>query len=503
MGMGAQTVRTVADLLSRAAVESPDDVGLVDDSGRWSWRALDERASALAAGLRGAGLAPGDRLAVQLPSGVDFVSCYLGGLRAGLIVVPVNPAYTVTELGHVLRDSGAAMVITASSAAIDQAPELGDSVGVVAAAELGDLVGATEDLPKQNVDPEATAVLLYTSGTSGLPKGAMLSHRALLANLEQIGRIDPPLITADDVALTPLPLFHVFGLNVALGLALANRCRMVTMDRFDVDRAVRIAAAEQITVLLGAPAMFAALIAHPDVASALANVRLALSGSAPLPVDLVGRYKLAGVALHEGYGLSETAPVVTTNAVDAAGHSRVGRPTAGSIGLPIPGVSVELRDVDGTLVEEDDPGLLAVRGDNLFSGYWPDGHGGPDADGWFVTGDLAYADGGGQLFLVGRETDMVLVNGFNVYPAEVESVLRRADGVGAVAVVGVPDEVTGEAVHAYVVPAGGHEVDAAAVLAEAARSLARFKLPREIEVVESLPLTVTGKVKKWQLKTTV
>ena len=169
----------------------------------------------------------------------------------------------------------------------------------------------------------------------------------------------------------------------------------------------------------------------------------------------MGRYKRAGVALHEGYGLSETAPVVTTNAVDATGHSRVGRPTAGSIGLPIPGISVELRDTDGTLVEEDDPGLLAVRGDNLFSGYWPDGHGGPDADGWFVTGDLAYADGTGQLFLVGRETDMVLVNGFNVYPAEVESVLRRADGVGAVAVVGVPDEVTGEAVHAYVVPAGG------------------------------------------------
>jgi long-chain acyl-CoA synthetase len=502
MGMGAQTVRTVADLLSWAAVESPDDVGLVDDSGRWTWRGMDERASEVAAGLRQAGLAPGDRLAVQLPSGVDFVSCYLGGLRAGLIVVPVNPAYTVAELGHVLRDSGAAMVITASSAAIEQAAELGDSIRVVAATELSNLMSAAADLPEHDVDPEATAALLYTSGTSGLPKGAMLSHRALLANLDQIGRIDPPLITSDDVAFTPLPLFHVFGLNAALGLALANRCRLVTTDRFDVERAVQIAAAEQITVVLGAPAMFAALIGHPDVASALAHVRLALSGSAPLPVDLVGRYRQAGVALHEGYGLSETAPVVTTNAVDATGHSRVGRPTAGSIGVPIPGVSVELRDVDGTLVEEDDPGLLAVRGDNLFSGYWPDGHGGPDADGWFVTGDLAYAVSGGELFLVGRETDMVLVNGFNVYPAEVESVLRRADGVGAVAVVGVPDEVTGEAVHAYVVPARGREVDAAAVLADAARSLARFKLPREIEVVDSLPLTVTGKVKKWQLKPT-
>jgi long-chain acyl-CoA synthetase len=500
--MGAQTVRTVADLLRRAAVEAPDDIGLVDDSGRWTWRALDERASALAAGFHRAGLAPGDRLAVQLPSGLDFVTCYLGGLRAGLVVVPVNPAYTVAELTHVLRDSAAAMVITASAVAVEQAAELGGSVRVVAAVAIDELAGAAEDLSELEVDPEAIAVLLYTSGTSGVPKGAMLSHRALLANLDQVGRIDPPLITSADVAFTPLPLFHVFGLNTALGLALANRCRLITMDRFDPDRAIRIAAAEQVTVLLGAPAMFAALIGRPDVASALAHVRLALSGSAPLPAELVSRYRLAGVALHEGYGLSETAPVVTTNAVDADGRSRVGLPVPGSIGLPIPGVSVELRDVDGTLVEEDDPGLLAVRGDNLFSGYWPDGHGGPDADGWFVTGDLAYADATGQLFLVGRDTDMVLVNGFNVYPAEVESVLRKADGVGAVAVVGVPDEVTGEAVHAYVVPAAGREVDAAAVLAAAARSLARFKLPREIEVVESLPLTVTGKVKKWQLKTT-
>lgn len=509
--MPAAPARTVADLLRAAAAADPSAIGLIDSARGWSWAELDERATALAGGLRAAGLQRGDRLAVQLPSGSDFVVSYLGGLRAGLVVVPVNPAYTVTELRHVLTDSGARMLITASVAALGALAELADAVPKVVVAgtapegatALSALIGSdTGDQDADEIiDAESTAVLLYTSGTSGLPKGAMLSHRALLANLEQIGRIDPQLVTSSDVALVPLPLFHVFGLNAGLGLALANRARLVTMERFDVERAVELAAREKVTLVLGAPAMFAALARHPQLSAALGDVRLALSGSAPLPPELVARYAELGVALHEGYGLSETAPVVTLNALDAAGHAHIGDPTPGSIGRPVPGVEVQIRDADGSEVEESDPGVLVVRGANLFSGYWPDGHGGPDADGWFETGDLTFADSDGQLFLVGRDTDMVLVNGFNVYPAEVESVLRQADGVAAVAVVGVPDENTGEAVHAYVVPDAGTRVDTDAVLADAARSLARFKLPREIEVVDSLPLTVTGKVKKWQLRT--
>jgi long-chain acyl-CoA synthetase len=353
-------------------------------------------------------------------------------------------------------------------------------------------------------DPEAVAVLLYTSGTSGRPKGAMLSHRALLANLDQIGRIEPPLLGASDVVLAPLPMFHVFGLNAALGLAIANRATLVTMDRFDAASALVLAGAHAVTIVVGAPAMFAALavrLAGLDRAETnpLATVRFALSGSAPLPEELVARFADIGIPLHEGYGLSETAPVLTLNAVDASGRARIGRPSPGSIGVAIPGVALELRDTDGEPAEIDDPGHITVRGANLFSGYWPDGADGPSADGWFDTGDVAYAGADGQLVLVGRDTELILVNGFNVYPAEVEEVLRGATGLADVAVVGRPDARTGEAVVAYVVPEHGSHLDVAALLAEAARSLARFKLPTQIEVVAELPLTITGKVKKWQL----
>jgi long-chain acyl-CoA synthetase len=216
-----------------------------------------------------------------------------------------------------------------------------------------------------------------------------------------------------------------------------------------------------------------------------------LSGSAPLAPALVERYGQEGIVLSEGYGLTECAPAVTLNA---------GNAKPGSIGRPLPGVEVELRDPDGEPVTDDDPGQLIVRGPNLFSGYWPDGADGPDEDGWFGTGDIGLWDEDGDLLLVGRTTELVVVNGFNVYPAEVEGVLGAQPGVAEAAVVGVDDDESGEAVQAYVVPAPGVTLDSEALLAAAATSLARFKLPRRIEIVDALPHTVTGKVMKWRLR---
>jgi long-chain acyl-CoA synthetase len=222
-----------------------------------------------------------------------------------------------------------------------------------------------------------------------------------------------------------------------------------------------------------------------------------MSGSATLTQAVVDGFAEFGVVIHDGYGLTEAAPVVTVNALGAARE----HPVPGSIGRPIPGVEVQLRDPDGSVLEEDDgdPGRVFVRGANLFSGYWPLGENGPDSDGWFGTGDLAVRDEDGALRLVGRSAEMVVVNGFNVYPAEVESVLAAEPGVAEVAVVGVPDESTGESVHAYVVPTPGTTLRPDELLAAAARSLARFKLPNAIEVVSSLPRTVTGKVMKWAI----
>jgi long-chain acyl-CoA synthetase len=237
---------------------------------------------------------------------------------------------------------------------------------------------------------------------------------------------------------------------------------------------------------------------QPEFASAFAGVRLGLSGSAPLATDLVARYAELGVGLYEGYGLTEAAPVVTLNLTpDPAGTGWL-PPKAGSVGRPLPGVEVRLVEADGDLAEPGDLGFLEVRGANLFTGYWPDGAGGPDADGWFGTGDLAVTDDDGDYYLVGRRSDLVLVNGFNVYPAEVETVLARLPGVHEVAVLGLPDGDR-EVLVAYLVPEPGAVLDPDELLAEAGRSLARFKLPRRLIEVDELPHTVTGKVMKWRL----
>jgi long-chain acyl-CoA synthetase len=289
----------------------------------------------------------------------------------------------------------------------------------------------------------------------------------------------------------PVPLFHIFGLNVGLGMTVHAGATAVLAGRFDPVDSLATMAESKVTVVIGAPGMFAAWLAHPDFRRGFATVRFALSGSAPLAPALVDRYAEEGVALFEGYGLTECAPAVTLNAGDAK---------PGSIGRPLPGVEVELRDPDGEPITEDDPGQLIVRGPNLFSGYWPDGVDGPDEDGWFATGDIGLWDEDGELLLVGRTTELVVINGFNVYPAEVEAVLGAQPGVAEVSVLGVDDDETGEAVLAYVVPVAGAQLDPDAMLAQAATSLARFKLPRRIEVVDALPHTVTGKVMKWRLR---
>jgi long-chain acyl-CoA synthetase len=486
---------SISELVRRAAQQRPDHVALIDGPRRLTWAELDRQVTGAALALAVTGLADGDRVALQLGTSIDFALLYLGANRAGLVVVPVNPAYTLPELAHVLSDSGAGLLVTSNAAAVDA-----DVPEVVFAAEdapdgrrtVAELLGGSPggDDPRRDRSGEQIAVLLYTSGTSGRPRGAMLSSRALLANLGQGAAVDPPLVTPDDVVYVPLPLFHVFGLNAGLGIALYVGATTVLADRFDPGDSLATIAAERASVVVGAPGMFVQWLARPELASSFASVRYALSGSAPLPSELVTQYASRAITLHEGYGLTEAAPGVTLNTTGKGG----------SIGRPLPGVEVELRDQDGEPVEEeDDPGQLFVRGPNMFSGYWPDGSDGPDGDGWFGTGDIAVRDDDGDLQLVGRSSELVLVNGFNVYPAEVEAVLGAYPGVGEVAVVGVEDADTGEAVVAYVVAAADTQIDVDDLRSVAARSLARFKLPRRVEVVDALPHTATGKVMKWQL----
>ena len=505
-------MRNVADLVRAAGRTAGDKTALIDGARSISWSALDAEVDRAAAAFVGLGLAPGSRVALALGNTLDFPVAYFGVLRAGLVALPVNPGNTAREFSHVLDDSGAAVLVAGptaldavESAITDRADLLVLGAGgatPVSGRRFEDLLAdqASGQRPQgEAVGVDDLAVLIYTSGTSGRPRGAMLSHRALLADLAHVSRIEPPPTRADDVVLLVLPLFHIFGLNTGLGMVAAAGATGVLVDRFDPAGSAELIRRHAVTSLVGAPPMYVAWSLLPGTGEAFASVRLAVSGAAPLPVDALQRFRVqTGLRVHEGYGLTETAPSVTSTLCSF-------EPKAGSIGRPVPGVEVSLVDASGAEVEPDDPGEIRVRGGNLFSGYWPDGREGPDAEGWWCTGDVAVADGAGDLTLVDRRRELILVSGFNVYPREVESVLATHPDVAEVAVLAMPHPYTGSAVKAIVVPRRESDgtpvpVSTEALLVYAGTYLARFKCPTSIEIVDALPYTATGKIAKGQLR---
>ncbi len=454
----------------------------------------------------------GYRVMLAATNRIEFVTTYLGALRAQAVVVPANPRAPAHELARLLGDSGARLVVAdgdtvtavreaAALLRADSSP-VAERLRVVAIGtplqpgeqSYDDLrAGPARPVPALT-DPERLAVLLYTSGTSGLPRAAMLTHRALVANIEQVASVDPPMIHGDDVVLGILPLFHVYGLNAVLGGVLRHRAKLVLSDGFDPQGTLDLIDDEACSVVPVAPPVFAHW-RSVDLAGRLGPVRLILSGSAPLPPEVVEEFVArTGIPVHQGYGLTEAAPVVTSTLCSAD-------PPPASVGAALSGIELRLVDEHGRPGAGDDPGEIQLRGDNLFSGYWPDGADGPDADGWWGTGDIGFLDEHGDVFLVDRVKELVIVSGFNVYPVEVEDVIGEVDGVRAVAVIGVSDDHTGEAVVAYVVAPGR---DAAAVEADVRAHcearLAGFKVPSRVEVVDVLPQTVTGKVQKGRLR---
>jgi long-chain acyl-CoA synthetase len=498
-------VVNVADLVRDVARKTPDRVALVAGESRLSWSELDQRVDRVAAGLAGAGLVPGYRVGLALPNTIDFVAGYFGALRGGYVAVPVNPLAPALEIEQVVRATRLRLMVAdeSSIAAVRQGCAGSDAVVVVASAAGGttaepgeltfdELVMSAPDVSIAPLpDDEALAVLLLTSGTSSAPRAAMLSHRALVANLDQVAAIDPPAIGPDDVVLGLVPFFHVFGLNGVLGAAVRSGARLVLAGRFDAGQTLELVAGEHVTNIPAAPPVFVAWAGRSDLAAQLKDVRLLVSGAAPLPVSAAEEIEAAtGIPVHEGYGLTEACPAVSSTLCS-------GTRKLGSVGSALPGV--EIRIGAGDLLP-DDPGEIFVRGANLFSGYWPDGGGGPDADGWFATGDLGYLDSDGDLFLVDRSKELVLVSGFNVYPREVEAVILGLGDVAEVAVIGVPDEETGEAVHAYVVPEPGATVSPEDVREYCDLRLARFKCPSVVEIVTALPKSATGKIAKVQLR---
>jgi long-chain acyl-CoA synthetase len=458
---------------------------------------LRAQAAQMRGGLLARGVEPGDRVAIVAANNWYFVAAYLAVLGAGAVAVPLNPQSPTAEVERELRVVGARLALVGPTGRrLAEAVDRASLPGFLGAVPVADLLEG-EPAPLVEREPDDVAVLLFTSGTAGAPRPAMLTHGNLLANIEQILANPERPAGADEVVLGVLPLFHVYGLNATLGLALHVGGTVVLVERFDPHTTLATLSEHGVTVVSGVPTMWTAWAELRDAPSdAMATVRLAVSGAAPLEPGVRERIRERfGVDLTEGYGLTEASPAVTSG----LGHDA---PDC-SIGVPLPGVSVRLVDGSGEDALVGDPGEIWVKGPNVFPGYWEDGDATRAAltdDGWLRTGDVAIVDDAGFLSLVDRAKDVVIVSGFNVYPAEVEDVLVQHPAVATAAVVGVPHPHSGEAVRALVVAEPGTHVDADELIDFAGQHLARYKCPSTVEFVDELPHTVTGKVLRRALR---
>ena len=487
----------------------PDDApALVSRGHVTTYGELRRQVGELRGGLTRLGVEPGDRIAVASSNNWLFAVSYLAALGTGAVAVPVNPSSPPAELQGQLAAVEAKVLIAgpgarAAAAGLDrnalslQAVLVPEGVELDGATSLNDCFGGETTAVVDRADDEL-AVLLFTAGTSGAPKAAMLTHGNLRANIDQVQSHPGRHVTPADVSLAVLPLFHVFGLNVVLGLMLAAGASVVLVERFDPASALDTIRDRKVTLVSGAPPMYAAWAAIDGAdRDAFATVRLATSGAAPLSDEVSRAFtQRFGVPIRQGYGLTEAAPVVTSALPEGPQ-----KPT--SIGVPLPGVEVRLVDEEGEDTFAGDPGEIWVRGPNVFPGYWRNEEATRTAltdDGWLRTGDVAVVDDEGWLYIVDRAKDLIIVSGFNVYPAEVEDVLLEHPGIAAVAVVGVAHPHSGEAVKAFVVPEGGRLVDEDELIDFCATRLARYKCPTKVMFVESLPQGVAGKVLRRALR---
>jgi long-chain acyl-CoA synthetase len=463
---------------------------------------LRRQVAGMRGGLARLGVQPGDRVAILCANTPAFVVSYLAVLGVGAVAVPIDPAFPRVAIERELRAIGPRVVIVgrAGEGVCVDLDRQALGVEAVVAAEGCRLDGA-KDYEELVAGPPADSVaradanlaaLLFTAGTGGDPKAAMLTHGNLLANLDQVQRFAGQAMQPADVGLAIIPFFHIFGLNVVLGLPLLTGASLVLVERFDAAATLALVAERGVTIVAGTPHMFAAWVGLDGATGdELRSIRLAVSGASPLPED-VGQamQDRFGVPLWEGYGLTEAAPIVTSSLL-------LGRPRPGAIGAPLPGVELRLVDSNGQETLLGDAGEIWVRGPNVFAGYWND----PAStarvltpDGWLRTGDVAVADEDGYLHIVDRAKDLIIVLGFNVYPAEVEEVLMTHPDIAEAAAVGVPNPSSGETVKAIVVLEPGAHLDASEVMDYCSERLARYKCPTEVTFATTLPHGTTGKL---------
>ena len=493
----------LSDLLRSPARSHGDKIalayGATTVSGSITFSELDAEVDRVAHGLRARGVEAGDRVGIAMSNIPHFVYSYFGILRAGAVAVPLNVMLAPQEIGRIIADAEPKVILGAGESGdiARSAASVGGSVEVITTDSWDDLGELGTSFEGVHVEEDDLAVLAYTSGTTGNPKGAMLSHGNLLANLEQQSAIPEDRVNPEDILLLTLPLFHIFGLNVPLGLLVKNGATGVLLERFEPVASLKTIEKEKVTIVFGAPPMYVAWIATPGADQYnLSSVRLAVSGAAPLSVEVLNSFKgLFGVEIDEGYGLTETAPTLTSNRM-------MPKPKPGSVGRPLPGIEMRIINELGDDVELGDPGEIIVKGPNVFKGYWhqPEETARLFVDGWFRTGDIAVQDEEGYIHLVDRKRDLVIVSGFNVFPSEVESALLTNPKIAEAAVIGVPHEYRGETLKAYVVLEDGVEATETELIGDVAKRLARFKCPESIEIMAELPHLLTGKVMRRMLR---
>jgi long-chain acyl-CoA synthetase len=504
---------SLASVLAEAARRYPDRTAVVDGDLRISYARLWHETRAYAAGLREAGIGPGGTVALQVPNVADFPRAYYGALAAGAVVVPVHLLLTASEAAYVLRDSRADLLVCHGSlleTGARAAAEAGVPVMTVGPCpdgasgtprRLEEASGRIDPLPTYATRaPDDTAVVFYTSGTTGEPKGALLTHLNLVMNAT-VNVFDANKARPDDVVMGCLPLFHTFGQTVAMNGTFRIGGTLVLLARFSGDEAIETMLREGVNVFHGVPTMYHALLAAAAGRDRLPRLRLCISGGASLPVAVLERFHATfGTTVFEGYGLSETSPTATTNQP----HFGV-RP--GTIGHPVWGVEVEIAraEVEGRieLLPAGELGEIVIRGHNVFAGYL----GRPEAtaqvmvDGWFRSGDLGRKDEDGFITIVDRKKDIIIRGGFNVYPREVEEVLVRHPAVAQVAVIGVPDEAHGEEICAVIVrDKEVGEPTEAEIIDWCRQRMGRHKYPRQVRFLDELPLGPSHKVLKRELR---
>lgn len=517
---------TVPALLDAAAAEFPHQPATVFFGATLSYRTLHTLARYFAGALRRLGVRPGDRVSLHLPNCPQFLIAYYGALLAGAVVVPFNPLYVEREIEQQLTDSGADIAVTLDliyprladarqrtrvrdvivTSINDYFPSLlrwlyplrarreGHLVAVPRARDvhrLTDLLDLKSAVAPAPEDPDGLAVLLYTGGTTGTPKGAMLTHRNLLANVTQILAWTPRLRRGGETLLAVIPLFHSYGMTSAMNFTVATGGRIVLLPRFQADMVLQTIARHRPSFFPGVPTIYNAIIAHPAAQRFdLRSIHACISGAAALPVEVQARFEsLTGGRLVEGYGLTEASPVTHVNPLNG-----IRKP--GSIGVPIPDTDARVVDDGGRTVGPGVVGELILRGPQVMRGYWNQRNETAQVlrDGWLYTGDMAKMDEDGYFYVVDRKKELIITGGMNVFPREVEEVLYAHPAVQEAAAIGMPDAYKGEVVKAFVVLRPDRRATTDEVIAYCRTHLAPFKVPKAIEFRSQLPKSLIGKI---------